>query len=109
MYNVWQGLEWTSYFQTKTKWNTWYGTGIAEYSLNNRKQKADLIDFIFKQVQSWTKHLQTFSGFSTISLHHKWKPFFYQQKVNVSVASRVADLKFYDIRKFQENHWNAWN
>ena len=35
---------------------------------------------IFKQVktekkifrQSWTKHLETFSLFSTISLHHKW-------------------------------------
>ena len=52
-------------------------------------------------MQSWAKHLQTFSLFSTIPFHHKWKGLhYYHQKVNVRAVFQVAERLniYYQIR-----------
>ena len=50
--------------------------------------------------QSRTKHLETFSVFSTICQWPQLKQKYYHEKVNMRVAKR--------LRKFRENLWNAW-
>ena len=64
-------------------------------------------------VQSWTKHLQTFSLFSTFYLHRKWngtRLLWPESKCTGCLTScrTTQDLGSQENRKFQENPWNAW-
>ena len=58
--------------------------------------------------QSWTKHLETFSLFSTISLYYKWNGTRLLSPEGECTSCVTSYRTTEDFRKFQENPWNTW-
>ena len=89
---------------------------VKERQLQKGEKILDLLKKIADvawSIQSSTKHLDTFSLFSTICLHHKWNGTRLLSPESectscLTNCRTTEDLGSSKIKKFQENPWNAW-